>query len=200
MIFLELDVDSLRANTISLCKTIPANFHPDFVAYLARGGYLMGCDAARFFDCPLVELDKHRTEYVKKETNLLRRLPRWAKHALREVERRFRNLFCDRKGLGDVRPAVLTKRYPLPAKASKILLIDDSIDSGASIVAGRLVLESLFPEATVRVAALNTFIRPSEQVSFDWVLFEDTLLSTPSSADSPFYEDFCRLYDTDGYR
>lgn len=200
MVFLELNIDKLRESTLSLCGMIPPDFKPDFVAYLARGGYLIGCDAARFFGCPLVELDKHRTEYVKKETSLLWRLPRWAKHALREAERHFRSNYSDDKGFRDIQPAVLTKRYPLPAKASKILLVDDSIDSGASVVAGRSALMSLFPEAEVRVAALNTFIQPSNRVSFDWVLFKNTLLSTPSSADSPFHEEFCRLYDTDGYR
>lgn len=200
MVFLELNIDSLKESTLSLCEMISPDFKPDFVAYLARGGYLIGCDAARFFECPLVELDKHRTEHVKKDTDLLRRLPRWAKHALRETEQQFRRVFSNGKDFGEIQPAILTNRYPLPAKASRILLVDDSIDSGASIVAGRLRLASLFPEADVRVAVLNSFIRPSEQVAFDWVLFENALLSTPSSADSPSYEEFCRLYDTDGYR
>lgn len=200
MKFIEMNIDELNSASVDLCKLIGPDYHPDFVAYLARGGYLIGLNVAHYFDCPVVELDKHRSTPIDKNSSLLCRLPFWLRHIMREVELALRNVHSNASEVATVSPAVITGRYPLPQNASEILVVDDSIDSGASVIAARKALEACFPDSRIKVAVLNSFIQSSEDVSFDWSLYKNVLLSTPASADSPCYGEFCKLYETDGYR
>lgn len=200
MRFIEMNIDELAHASCELCEKIDPVYHPDLVVYLARGGYLIGCDVARYFGCGLAELDKHRDSLAKKDSKLLCKLPGCLKHFLREAELKFRSFRSESKDLSYVPPAIFTGRYPWPDEALRILIVDDSIDSGESIISARKAVENRYPAADVRVAVLNTFIEPSEKIDFDWVLLTNSLLSTPASADSPCYAEFCRLYETDGYR
>lgn len=197
---MELDFEGLHQCTLHLSKEISETYTPDVVAYLARGGYLMGCDVAGFFDCKLIELSRHRSEAIPKNANILSVLPSWLKHVLREIEFHARGNGKITANIGNVVPAEISQRYPIPVKADRVLIVDDSVDSGESIMAACSTIHTLYPEAEVRVAVLNTFQLESAVIPCDWSLYRNVLLSTPASKDSHCYGEFCRLYETDGYR
>lgn len=200
MKFVEMNIGELRSASFKLCELLPAGYRPDLVVYLARGGYLIGRDASDYFACPLAELEKHRAEPLKKDAGLLGRLPRWAKHLLRAIELYVRKRRIHQEELDSVGPAALTPRYPWPVSVEHILFVDDSVDSGSSVIAGCKALRTRYPESDIRIAVLNTFVQSAGGVSFDAVLMHDTLLSTPASKDNLCYEEFCRLYENDEYK
>lgn len=200
MRFLELDIAGLRAASINLCKLISDDYKPDLVVYLARGGYFIGADVATYFGCQMAELDRHREEFIQKKPGLLQGLPHWLKHFLRTIEFYLRGNGNEYSDLDSIEPARFTSRYEWPAAPNCILLVDDSIDSGASIAAALKALKGKYPGAEVKVAVLNTFIPSSKKVPFDWALMTNTLISTPSSKDNPYYQEFCKLYESNGYR
>lgn len=193
--FVELSSDELRADSRRLAELVESDgYCPDCVSYLARGGLIIGEEVASFFDAPLVELSSHRSgDKVKSRvTVILCRLPRWLKKALRKREMSRR--FASDRGTAQETSLEVTGRYEIPPKASRILLVDDSADTGSSIGAARSLLRKLFPYATVHVAVINAFHRAIEGGNVDWWIREDTLLCTPSSKDSKEYRDFIKKY------
>ena len=199
MEFIEYSLESLRDESICLAEMVEGDgYRPDCVAYLARGGWVIGEAVAGHFGAPLIELSAHRSGDAAKErgASLLARLPKVAKKTLREWEIR-RRLSTD-SGEAQRKSVRLTERYQVPSSAERVLLVDDSADTGASISAAMEQIERLFPGSDVRVAVINSFAPARDAVRLDWSLHIDCLLCTPMSKDSRDYLRVCREYESGG--
>ncbi len=172
-----------------------AGYRPDCVAYLARGGWVIGEVVASCFGVPVMELTAHRSGDAAKDrsASLLSRLPRLVRKGLREWEIRRRLKHDD--GVAQHKSIRITERYPLPKRVEKILLVDDSADTGASIAAAIEALSRTFLGAEIRVAVLNVFSRALEGCQIDWCLHEGCLLCLPSSKDNREYSNFALMYE-----
>lgn len=74
---------------------------------------------------------------------------------------------------------------------SKILIVDDSVDTGYSIKFVRKKLEETFVNVKdIRVAALNVWTKSFSVVNTDYYLWKDTIIVTPMSKDSKEYKIF----------
>jgi hypoxanthine phosphoribosyltransferase len=80
------------------------------------------------------------------------------------------------------RVAAVSQKLPLPT--SNILIVDDAVDSGHSVLSVANLLVSLgFVEKNLRVAVINTTcINPV--IDPDYVCFRNTMLCFPWSRDS----------------
>lgn len=197
MEFIEYSLESLRDESIQLAKMVEQDgYVPDCVAYLARGGWVIGEAVASHFSVPVIELTAHRSGDVVKDRSaaLLSRLPRSVRKALRESEIR-RRLRHD-GGTMQQKTIRITERYPLPNAAEKILLVDDSADTGASITAAVAELARTFLGAEIRVAVLNVFPRATEGCQIDWHFHKGCLLCLPSSKDNREYFSFMEKYES----
>lgn len=196
MQFVELSIADLRDRSRELAKLVSRDgFRPEAVAYLARGAYLIGVEMGAYFECPLIELSAHRSgEATKGEfAPILARLPKFARHFLRSFEIR-RRLTSD-AGDAQRKTMRLTNRFRPPAECGRILLVDDSVDTGSSVRAALGLLRRMYPGAEIGVAVLNTFEREPLGGHGDWHLYEGVLLSTPSSKDNAQYGEFLRMYE-----
>lgn len=197
MEFIEYSLESLRDESIRLAEMVEkAGYRPDCVAYLARGGWVIGEAVASCFGVPVMELTAHRGGDAAKDrsASLLSRLPRLVRKGLREWEIRRRLKHDD--GVAQHKSIRITERYPLPKRAEKILLVDDSADTGSSIAAAVEALSRTFFGAEIRVAVLNAFPRAMEGRQIDWCLHEECLLCLPSSKDNREYHSFIDKYES----
>lgn len=197
MEFIEYSLASLRDESIRLANEVgKGGYNPDCVAYLARGGWIIGEAVAAHFSAPVIELTAHRGGDAAKARSsaVLSMLPRSIKKFLREQEiiHRLRH----DTGLSQQKTMQISTRYKLPEHIERILLVDDSADTGASIVSAISLLSNVFPEVEIRVAVLNVFDRAKETVKIDWHLHERCLLSLPSSKDNTEYPQFMNQYET----
>lgn len=195
MEFIEYSLEGLRDESVRLAETVErGGYRPDCVAYLARGGWLIGEAVAEYFGAPLIELSAHRSGDVAKErgASLLSRLPRPVRKALREWEIK-RRLSGD-SGETQRKSVRLTDRYDVPAGAQRILLVDDSADTGESLAEALEVLGDSFPSSEQRIAVINVFERAQRSVPIDWWLHKDTMMSLPSSKDNRRYREFSKMY------
>lgn len=197
MRFIECSIEGLRDESLRLANLIEESFTPDAVAYLAKGGYLIGKTVSQYFSVPLIELDKSRSgeNFKRENASLLQRLPRLGKKVLRHLEVWVRAIRP--RGAQISTKLTLTQRYSLPVEATAILIVDDSIDTGSSMLEAKRAVESAFPDAVVKVAALNVFSLSKGIVEVHAHLYEDRLLSLPSSKDNREYEVFLDLYRND---
>lgn len=114
---------------------------------------------------------------------LLQHLPLWMCNTLRIVESRvneWRSKGKDPVRIGTIRlPQDITSTLSNPS----ILLIDDAIDTGATIQQARLQLLEQFPDITIRVAVITVTI-PHPICDADFCLYHNrTLCRFPWSND-----------------
>ena len=123
---------------------------------------------------------------------LLQHLPLWMCNTLRIVESRvneWRSKGKDPVRIGTIRlPQDITSTLSDPSNSSNpsnpsILLIDDAIDTGATIQQARLQLLKQFPDITIRVAVITVTI-PHPLCDADFCLYHNrTLCRFPWSND-----------------
>lgn len=192
--FIEYSLEGLRDESIRLAKLVERDgYRPDCVAYLARGGWIIGETVAEYFGVPVVELSAHRSGDSAKGRLpfLLSKLPRSVRKFLRELEISRRLKHDD--GKSQYKTICVTERYPIPEDINRILLVDDSADTGASVIAAVRELSRLFSTSEVRSAVLNVFA--GSKAWIDWHLHRDCLLCLPSSKDNAEYSLFVRQYE-----
>lgn len=194
MEFLELSIASLQDESVKLAKLAEADgYKPDCVAYLAKGGWLIGEAVAKYFDVPIFELSAKRSGDSAKSfiAPVLQKLPRSLKKTLREIE-----IKRSKNSGGDAQRESLhmTERYTAPTNPSYIFLVDDAADSGASIDAAIAFLNELYPRAVIKTGLINAFDEACAKTQIDWALHKNTMLSLPSSKDNSDYQAFCSLY------
>ena len=117
---------------------------------------------------------------------LLQHLPLWICNTLRIVESRvneWRSKGKDPVRIGTIRlPDDIASTLSSPSNPS-ILLIDDAIDTGATIQQARLQLLKQFPDITIRVAVITVTI-PHPICDADFCLYHNrTLCRFPWSND-----------------
>lgn len=195
MKYVELSFDELGALLDSLGSRIELSFKPDLVIYLANGGFLVGKAMSEYFNVPLLGSSISRTGNATKSKlqPLLIHLPKLVKLQLRRLEMTYRLSRQHEVAQAHFELYPVASRELLCGKP-KVLIADDSIDTGASVRSLISFLENNYPELDIKVAVLNVFKEGRNCIDPDWAIFENCLLSTPTSKDNLDYRRFCQMH------
>ena len=173
------------------CRVKAGGFTPSLLIGIQHGG----AEVARrmrndFPEAAYCEVRLSRPGTEQKSNGLahrlLQHLPLWICNTLRIVESRvneWRSKGKDPVRIGTIRlPQDITSTLSNPSNPS-ILLIDDAIDTGATIQQARLQLLKQFPDITIRVAVITVTI-PHPICDADFCLYHNrTLCRFPWSND-----------------
>lgn len=191
---LELSIESLERASIKLAEKIEKQESIEAVVFLEQGGYLIGKSIANHLNVPLIGIRVQRKGSKLKElvSPVLQLLPRFIKKFLRELELKSgtHNTNSER---------MITPPVPLFDEILKncksVAIVDDSIDTGHSIVTITDYFKSQYPNiSSYVIGALNVWSSSRNLVKTDLYLWEDTILVTPMSRDSKDYNTFTYLY------
>ena len=80
------------------------------------------------------------------------------------------------------------------ANKKKILVVDDSIDTGHSMKQVVDFVRQHFTKAEIRIFVLNEMTGQEPIIKADYTLFRNTIMRTPMSSDSREYYKFLKLY------
>lgn len=75
-----------------------------------------------------------------------------------------------------------------------ILIVDDSVDTGMSMIAVINKIKELNPNAVLKTAALNILANSEENVKIDFYIWKNIIMRTPMSKDSKEYKIFNNIY------
>lgn len=159
-------------------SVLSSGYRPDAVLSIATGGVKVG--ELMFTSLPHLTTKLQRPSTKAKKTfvkNIVKRLPRSVQDAMRVAE-------AGLLELSPTRPADPSQvELPSLVDFKKLLIVDDAVDSGATLEAVLSAVKQAIPEADVRSAAVTVTTRQPLVVP-DFSIFNNlTLIRFPWSMD-----------------
>lgn len=167
------------------CKRLEicfSDYNPDCIVGIAEGGLIVS--QYIFPELPHYSVVCRRPSTGTKEKNealmkIVRRMPEWIRNTLRIMEAK---LLSSGKIHDSLNRKVIFNFDPAEIKGSRILLIDDAVDSGVTL---KMVMEELakvFPDKTILTGTITVtqnfpVIMPTKSV------FQNILIRFPWSKD-----------------
>ena len=171
---------------------IKDKYNVDVVFFLGKGGLYIGQYFSEKFNCELGEILVARKEPLLKKIlkNMFRFFPKMLLKKMRSFE--INSGYHQKKSERSVK---MNKLPNLTDKENlKILVVDDSVDTGHSI---KIALESLiksYKNSEVKIATLNVFQDAFKVVTPDYYKYTDKAIIGPWSLDSSEYKEFIANY------
>ncbi len=178
MNYLELSIENVKEKSRNLYEIIDYDY--DLVIFIAKGSYLIGKELSEFNNVPLLEIFATRKGGKLKKIlkPLFKLIPKKILVALRwkEMTSSYHEKNADRAVSFDEN---IFSKYK---NKKKILLVDDSIDSGNSVILTKNALEKYFNNSQIKVAVFN--VMSKSKIMPDYYLYKDMMICGPWSNDS----------------
>ena len=177
-----------------LANAILAEMHPDMIIGVKTGGAVVARQVLETVrqqlpDIRYAEVSASRPATANKKrdwiTRLLQRLPRWLLDGLRIIEHRVLS-WMDRPEQQQSRRVDIEEtqqRLLCELATGVVVIIDDAIDSGATVAEVHRQLQLLKPDLQYRVACIVQ-TRSSVRLEPDLVLYRNQLVRFPFSVDA----------------
>lgn len=191
MEYKELSLANVKEKTKELNNIIAEeNFKFDIVIFIAKGSYPIAKEIANLNNVPLLEIYATRKggKIKKIMKPFMKFVPKKILISLRKKE--MNSNYHEINNKRDVKFSI--DKFKKYEECNKILLVDDSIDSGYSIIEVKKAIEKFFKNAEIKVAVFNTMNKSSVKPEF--TLYEDTMICGPWSNDSKYYNSFINEY------
>lgn len=191
MKYIELSLEDVREKSKELNEMIlKEKFDYEVVIFIAKGSYPIASEISKLKGVPLLEISATRKGgKIKKILKpFIKIIPKKILISLRKKE--MKSTYHEKNNNRNI--AFSDSKYIKYSKCKKILLVDDSIDSGYSIIEVKKVLEKYFNSSDIKVAVFNTMKKSIIKPEF--TLYEDTMICGPWSNDSKFYNTFLAEY------
>ena len=191
MDYLELSIKNVEEKSKELYEKIKSEYDYDLVIFIAKGSYLIGKELSELNNVPLLEIFATRkgSKLKKVVSPFLKLIPKKILIRLREKEMNstYHETNNDRTVSFD------ESIYSKYIDKKKILLVDDSIDSGNSIVLTKNEIKKFFKDAEIKVAVFNVMNKAT--IKPDFCVYEDTMICGPWSNDSMEHKSNIELYN-----
>jgi hypoxanthine phosphoribosyltransferase len=200
--YLELSLENIRNYSRQIAKSVESWGKPDLVIFIASGGYLIGNELACYFQTPLLKISATRKVHLFKKilSPFLKLLHSKIKMVLRKWEAQ--SNYHDRYKERDISfNSDIWLKYK---DSKKILVVDDSVDTGNTMRAVKETVSSFFinTEKEIKYLAFNYFSMCSPETKPDFYLWVDTMLNAPWSSDSKenriFLEEYQKYVEPEG--
>ncbi len=192
MNYQELSIKDLRKVDKELYNKIKRTYKYDLVIFIAKGSYLIGKDFSDFNNCSLLEISASRKGGNLKKIlrPLLNLIPNKLKVYLRkkEMDSNVHSSNSDRNVCFNEN---IWKNHK---QCKRILLVDDSIDTGYSVLLAKSEIEKFFKGSDIKVAVLNYFEKAKDIFIPDYYLYKNTIIKGPWSNDSKENKKYLKMY------
>lgn len=191
MNYVELSIKKVEEKCNELYQIIKKNYDYDLVIFIARGAYIIGKKLSDLNNTPLLEIHATRKggKFKKMVKPLFKLIPKNILIKLRSKE--MKSSYHEKKNNRSVN--FDKEKYSEYLNCKKILLVDDSIDSGNTINLSKKEIENFFENSEVRVAVFN--VMKKSKVSSDYFLYEDMMICGPWSNDSKENKLYLKQYN-----
>lgn len=189
--FIELVMGDTNIVALQLLNIIN-DYDFDTVVYISKSGYLIGNALAEISNCKALEIKSKRPNIKVKNKylpNIVNKLPKNLIHFLKVYERK--NSHYD---ISDERILYYDEDEYKKIKPKKILIFDDSIDTGYTLECVINKIKELYDGVQIKVAVLNYFT-DRKNIQPDYYLYNNSVISAPWTIDSKEYKNFIKMYE-----
>lgn len=192
MNYIELSIENVVEETNKLYNLIKKDYNYDLVIFISKGSYPIGYELAKLNNVPLLEVFASRKGGKLKKIikPFFKFIPKSILIKLREKE--MKSEYHENKNERNV--SFDFNEWSKYKNSKKILLVDDSVDTGWSIISAKKEIEKFFENSNLKVAAFNYFEKSKKNISIDYNLYKDTMIQGPWSNDSKYYNQFLEMY------
>lgn len=192
MNYLEYSLENIEEETKKLYKKIEEEgYDYDIVIFIAKGSYPIGNKLAKLKGVPLLEIvAKRKGGRLKKIVKpILKFIPKSMLIKLRkkEMESDYHEKNNERK------VSINEIQFNKYVGRKKVLLVDDSIDSGYTIIETKEKIQEKYKDAEIKIAVLNTMSKSITNP--DFTLYRNTMICGPWSNDSKYFKNFIKQYN-----
>ena len=170
-------------------EKIGLEYRPDLIVFIAKSGFLFAEPMADHFGCPMVDISVSRPGNDGKDTirKLIPRMPQKLLFALLSSKATY-----GYQETNSEREVKISERYQRLdwSKYKKILLVDDSADTGFSLIAAQNAIKASAPESEVRTACYCVIDISKKRVKVDYHRYRNTIVVSATSRYSDEYDDF----------
>lgn len=175
-------------------KNIAESYRPNLVVFLAKSGFLFAEPMADEFDCPMVDIAVSRPDNGAKDA--IREKTPWIPKWLLALALSSKAGYMKHEHDGEREMRVGKRLESLSLSDYKnILIVDDSVDTGWSMLRVQEYLSNAAPGSDIRIASYCVIDMSEERVHVDYSRFRNTIAMTATSRFSPEYEAFLRTYN-----
>lgn len=183
---------------VSDCKNwaneISKTFVPDLIVYIAKSGFLFAKPMSEVLKCPMVDITANRPSNKGKDRakKIIEHLPE--KAVMFMLKSSFMYLFHEIK---KEREICITPRYivEVAKEHKRILVVDDSVDTGHTLYGVVKQVKADFPEAEIKTAGYSVIDYSRKRIDVDYYRYENAIILTATSRKSSEYGEFLHLYD-----
>ena len=175
-------------------QSIADSYHPDLVVFLAKSGFLFAQPMAEEFGCPMVDIAVSRPDNGAKDA--IREKTPWAPKWLLALALSSKAGYMkhERDGEREMQAGKRLENLAL-SDFKNILIVDDSVDTGWSMLRVQKYLAEVAPESDIRIASYCVIDMSKERVHVDYSRFHNTIAMTATSRFSPEHDGFLRAYE-----
>lgn len=175
MNYTELSIENVKEKSRELYEKIIEEYKYDLVIFIAKGSYLIGQELSNLGDAPLLEIYATRKGGNLKKVlkPLIKIIP---KKILINLRKKEMNSNYHEKN-NDRQVAFNEEEYSKYKKCKKILLVDDSIDSGNSVTLVKEALSNYFSKAEIKVAVFNVMNKSAIKPEF--TIYNNMMINGP---------------------
>lgn len=193
MKFTELSLIELEEKCDEWVRCIAEKYQPDLIIYIAKAGYLIGLRFAEYFHIPLLGITAVRKgdKFKSAVGPVVSKMPRFFRNWIIVAEYAMGYHLFNRKREASIllESPEITKLY------HRILLVDDSMDTGITMLESKKLVQETFKDAEIRIASLNVWDRSEKLIKADYSLYRNTIIKSPMSKDSKEYDAFIKALD-----
>lgn len=194
MKYTELSLRELREISIAEAKKIKEQYPVDLIVYVAKAGFPIALYMNEVFNVKLLGIGAQRKgNFLKSKLGpLVAYCPRFVRDILITIELKTKVHKRDTERNIEFHNSIESLEID---NYKKIIIVDDSVDTGNSM---KLVYEAIrdrFVDAEVRTYALNVWGESKIVFQTDYCSYENTVIRAPMSKDSKEYNKFVDMYN-----
>ncbi len=187
-------MDSITSDCRRWAEEIGKTYQPDLVVFIAKSGFLFAKPIAEYFGCEMADILVGRPAGRVKDRlkTVIRLMPEKAVMKILKMPLMYK--FNEKKGKRDVE---LSVRYKEERRRphGKILIVDDSVDTGLTLQCVHKIVREDFPDAAVRTAGYAVIDYSRKRISVDYYRYRNMVVLTATSRKSSQYGAFLRQYE-----
>ena len=174
---------------------INKSYSSDLIVFIAKSGFLFAKPMAEYFGCPMVDIKVSRPGNDGKDLirRIIPRLPKWLLAAL--LKSKVNYGYQEKNKERDI---VLSESFNNVCweRYHKVLIVDDSTDTGWSLIAAKKEIAKKAMDCDIRTASYCVLDYSKSRVSVDFYRYENTIVVTATSRYSNQYKDFVNEFNT----